>query len=88
MLSDILSDFDVLWVTKERTDSSIIEVIHPSRVHNSLTYHRNGSKQTNPLQVDTSITNKSVAISEASRRILNSQCVKIFLANVKFLKTS
>jgi len=36
-------------------------------------------KQTNPLQVDNLITNKYVAILEASRRILNIECVEIFV---------
>jgi len=40
--------------------------------------------QPNPLQVDNLITHKSVAILEASRRILNTQCVRTYvLANVK-----
>jgi len=39
MLSDILSDFDILWTIKERTDSSIVETIHMSRVHSSLKCH-------------------------------------------------
>jgi len=35
MFLDILSDFDILWTTKEgRTDSSIVETMHVSRVHN------------------------------------------------------
>jgi hypothetical protein len=42
------------------------------------------TKQTNTLQVDNLITNKCVAIFEASKRVLNTQCVKIsVLANVK-----
>jgi len=73
---DILSDFDVLWTTKVRTDNSIVETVHVSRVHNSLKCHRNVTKQINPLQVDDLITHKSVAILEASRRILNTQYVK------------
>jgi len=28
MLVDILSDFDVLWTTKERTDNSTVENIY------------------------------------------------------------
>jgi hypothetical protein len=60
------------------------ETIKLSGVHESLKCNRNVCKQTNPLQVDNLITNKSVAISEASRRILNTKCVKIsVLANVK-----
>jgi hypothetical protein len=40
--------------------------------------------QTNHLQVDNLITNKSMAISEASRWILDTQYVKIYVpANVK-----
>jgi hypothetical protein len=82
MFLDILSDFDVLWTTKERKDS--MQTIHVSRVHISLKFHRTITKQTDTLQVDNLITNKSVAICEASRRILNTQCVKIFvLENVK-----
>jgi hypothetical protein len=58
-----------------------------SRIHDSLKRHRNVSKQTNPLQMDNLITNKPVAISEASRRIMNTQCVKIpVLANLKIFK--
>jgi len=44
MLLDILSDFDILWTTKERTDSSIVETTHVSRVPNSLTCHKNVTK--------------------------------------------
>jgi hypothetical protein len=66
-VSAILSNFNVLWAIKERTDSSITETI---RI-------RNITKQTNPSQEQNVITNKSVAILEASRRILNTQCVKI-----------
>jgi len=51
------------------------------RVHDSLKCHRN---ITNPLQEDNLITNKSVAILEDSRIILNTQCVRVsVLANVK-----
>jgi len=49
MLIDILSDFEVLWTTKEGTDSSIVETIHVSRIHNSLKCYRNVIKQTYPL---------------------------------------
>jgi len=42
-----VSDFDILWTTKERTDGSTEETIHVSRVHSSLKCHRNVSKQTN-----------------------------------------
>jgi len=78
---DSLSDFYVLWTTKER---SIMETIHVSRVHDTLKCHRNVTKQINPLQVDNLITNKVVAILEASRRTMNTQCTKIsVLANVK-----
>jgi len=63
-------------VDKHRTDCSIEETIHVSR--------ENISKQTSLLQVDNLIMNKSVAFLEASRRILNMQCLKIsFLENVK-----
>jgi hypothetical protein len=47
------------------------------RVHYSLKCHRTVIKQMNPLQVNNLITNKSVAILEASRRIMNTQCFKI-----------
>jgi len=30
MFLDILSDFDILWSTKERTDNSIVKTIHVS----------------------------------------------------------
>jgi hypothetical protein len=59
MLLNILSDFDVLWTAKERTKSSIVETMHVSRVHDSLKCYRKVNKQTNPLQVDNLITNKS-----------------------------
>jgi len=38
-----------------------------SIVHSSVKCHRNVIKETNPLQVDDLITNKSVAMLEASR---------------------
>jgi hypothetical protein len=83
MFLDILSYFDILWTTKERTDNRIIETIYGSRVHGSLNCHRHVAKQINPLQVDNLITNKSLTILEASR-ILNTQCVRTYvLANVK-----
>jgi len=46
--------------------------------------------QTKPLQRDNLITNKYGTILEASRTILNTECVKIYaLANVKnFLRSS
>jgi hypothetical protein len=75
----ILSRFDILLTTKERTDSSIMEIVHVSRVHDFLKCHRKVMKQTNPLQVDNLITNKYVAILEAFRRILNIECVEIFV---------
>jgi len=37
----------------------------------TLKCHRNVSKQTNPLQVDDLVTDKSLAVLDASRRILN-----------------
>jgi len=40
-----------------------------------LRCHRNVTKKTNPLYVH-KLNYKSVAISEASRRIMNTQCVK------------
>jgi len=36
----ILSRFDILLTTKERTDSSIMEIVHVSRVHDFLKCHR------------------------------------------------
>jgi hypothetical protein len=75
---------EILWTTKERTDDSIMETIHMSRVHDSLKCYRNVTKQINPSQVDNLITNKSVAILEAPGRIMNIQCDKISgLAYVK-----
>jgi hypothetical protein len=54
------------------------------RVYDFLICYSNVSKQTNPLQVDELITNKSLAISEASRIILDTDNVKIsVLANMK-----
>jgi hypothetical protein len=53
---------DILWNTKERTDSTTVETICVSRVHNSLKCNRNVTKQTNPLQVDNLITHESVGI--------------------------
>jgi len=80
----ILSEFHVLWTTKERTDSSMLEIIHVSRVNDYFKCHRNITMQTYPLQMDNLITNRSVAIYKASKRILNTQCVKIsLLPNVK-----
>jgi hypothetical protein len=79
-----LSDFDILWTTKERKDSSTEETINVQNVHKLLKCHRNASKQTNPLQVDDLITNKSLAIFEASRRIMDTHSVKMPLhANIK-----
>jgi len=72
-----LSDFDILQTIKGRTDSSIEETICMSRVHDSLKCHRSVTKQSNLLQVDNFITYKFLAILEASRRILNTHCVKI-----------
>jgi len=67
-----------------KIDSNIMETIHVSRVHDSLKCHRNIIKQINPLKVNNLIINKCVAILEAFRRILNTQCVSIFvLMNVK-----
>jgi hypothetical protein len=85
-----LSDFDILWTTKERREGWFEKTINMSGVYNFLKCHRNVNKQTKPLQVDDLITNKSLAILEASRRIMNTHCVKIsVLANMKnFLKTS
>jgi hypothetical protein len=47
------------------------------KISQFLKCHRVVTKQTNPLQVDNLITNKFVSILEASRRILNTQCVDI-----------
>jgi hypothetical protein len=78
--------FDVLWTTKERTGSSIMETMCVSKIHNYLKCHRNITEQTNPLQVDNVITNKSLLIYEVSRRIMNTQCVRIsVLVSVKTL---
>jgi len=52
MFLDILSDFDVLWTTKERTYSSTEETIHVSRFHNYLKCHRNITMQSDPINVD------------------------------------
>jgi hypothetical protein len=49
---DTLSDFEVLWTSKERNGGSRDETIHVSRVHDSLKCHRNVSKQTIPIKVD------------------------------------
>jgi hypothetical protein len=64
--------------------------IHVSKVQDSLKCHRIVTKQTNPLQVDNLITNKSYALCKASKRIVKTQYVKTYaLANVKnFLQTS
>jgi hypothetical protein len=61
MFSDILSYFDILWTTKERTDSSIVETIHVLKSSQFLKHHRKVPKQMNPLQVNNLITNKSLA---------------------------
>jgi hypothetical protein len=83
MLLDFFLHFDVLWTTKERKDSSAVETICMLKFHY---FHRNVTKQTNPSKVDNSIVNKSVAILEVSRRIMNTQCVRIsLLPNVKDL---
>jgi hypothetical protein len=71
MLLDILSDFDILWTTKEKTDSNILETIHVPKVHDSLNVTGVLLSKPTPLKVNNLITHKSVAISEASRRILN-----------------
>jgi hypothetical protein len=71
-----LSDFDVSWATKEKTDSSIMETIHMSGVPGSLKCYKKVTKQTNSLQMENLITNRSVSMLEACRRILNTQCVK------------
>jgi hypothetical protein len=61
-----------------------METIHVSKSSQCLKCHRNVTKQINPLQVHNLVANKSVAILEASRRILNIQYVKIsVLTNVK-----
>jgi len=54
------------------------------RVLDFLKCHMNINKQTNLLQVDDLITNKSMVILGASRWILNIQYVKLsVLANMK-----
>jgi hypothetical protein len=61
-----------------------VETIHASSVHDCFKCHRNVTMQTKPLQRDNLITNKYGTILEASRTILNTQCVKIYvLASVK-----
>jgi hypothetical protein len=68
---------------QRKKDSSTDEIIYMSRIPNSLKCQRNVTKETNPLQVDNLIINKSVTILETSRRILN-KCVNIsVLPNVK-----
>jgi len=65
------------WTTKERTDSSIVETIRMLGFHNFLNYYRNIAKEIDTSQVQIWLTNKSVAILEASRRTLSIKCVKI-----------
>jgi hypothetical protein len=73
-----------MWTTKERTHSNTEEIIYESRLDEFLKCHRNVTKKTNLLQVDNLSTNKSMAIFEAPRRNMNTQCVKIsLLSNVK-----
>jgi hypothetical protein len=68
----------------KKEETATLWKLQVSRVHNSLKCHRNVTKQTNLLQVDNLITNKSVSNLKASRRILYTQCVKTYvLANVK-----
>jgi hypothetical protein len=76
MFLDILSDVDILWTTKERTDSNIMKTVCV-KISQFLKYHRNVTKKTNPLQVQNAITVKSLAILEVSIRILSTQCIKI-----------
>jgi hypothetical protein len=81
---DMLIWFLIFCGPPKGRDSSTVETIHVSRLHYSLECHRYDAKQTTPLQVNNLITNKSVGILEASRRILNTQCVKTsVLANTK-----
>jgi len=60
-----------------------------SRVHDSVKCHWTVTKQTNPLQMDNLIINKSMAILEVSRRTLNTHNVSklMFLQMLKLLKT-
>jgi hypothetical protein len=55
-----VSDFDFLWTAEERKDGSFDKTNNASRVHNFYKCHRNISKQTNPLQVNDLIKNKSL----------------------------
>jgi len=58
--------------------------MYMSIVHDSLKCYRTVNKQTHPFKVDGLIINISMAISDASTRIPNTQCVHLsVLANVK-----
>jgi len=70
MFSNI-SEFDILRTTKKRIDNSTKEIIHVTRIYSSW----NVTEQL--LWVNNLITNKSVAILEPPRRILNTLCVNI-----------
>jgi hypothetical protein len=79
-----LFDFDILRTTKEGTAAP--RKVYVS-IHNSLKYHRNVTKQTNPLHVDNLSKNTYVAILEAFRGILKKQRMKISVfPNVIFFK--
>jgi len=80
----MIKNTDVLmFCDYKRNDSSNVKTIHTSRLHDSVKCYRNVTKQTNPLQVENLITNKSVVNLEAPRRIFKTQCVKIsILANM------
>jgi len=76
---------DILWTNKERTDNGIVE----TKCFKSSQFsqcHKNVTKQTNPLVVHNLITNKYVAILEASRRILNTVHQNLFLYTWKVFK--
>jgi len=76
-----------LWPNKERTNSGFERTINVSRVYNFPTYHMYLCKKTNHLEVKKSITNKSLSILEASRRILDTHCMKnSVLVNTNFFK--
>jgi hypothetical protein len=59
------------FVDHQRTDGNNGKTIHVTTVHYVFRCQGNVSKQTNPFQVDDLITNKYVALLEASRKILN-----------------
>jgi hypothetical protein len=76
---DALGHFVLFWYLLDyrRKDNSSVETVHVPSLHNSLKCCRNVTKQNNPLQVDNLITNKAVAILEASRGVLNMTVSKL-----------